>query len=220
MSTGKPIRLGWILAAMALGVVLGLLVGDDGRLLGLPLVGLGSFLGNAFLNLLRMLVVPLVVASIISGVAVTGNARDLGRLGLLSVTFYVLTTLIAVLIALTVVNAVAPGIIDGVPARELLALHMDAGAVNASVQANANRSLGDILLAMIPVNIVAAAAEGKLIGLLLFSLLFGYFVTQLQTPARETTTRFWDGMAGVMMRMTGFVMQLAPLGVLGLTLKV
>ncbi|HXS32059.1 MAG TPA: dicarboxylate/amino acid:cation symporter, partial [Steroidobacteraceae bacterium] len=95
-----------------------------------------------------------------------------------------------------------------------------AGAVNASVQANANRSLGDILLAMIPVNIVAAAAEGKLIGLLLFSLLFGYFVTQLQTPARETMTRFWDGMAGVMMRMTGFVMQLAPLGVLGLTLKV
>jgi len=220
MTAGKPIRLGWILTAMALGVVLGLLVGDDGHLLGLPLVALGGFMGSAFLNLLRMLVVPLVVASIISGVAVTGNARDLGRLGLISVTFYVLTTLIAVLIALTVVNIVAPGIIDGQPARDLLALHVDAGAVNSSVQANADRSLGDILLAMIPVNIVAAAAEGKLIGLLLFSLLFGYFVTQLATPARETMTRFWDGVFGVMMRMTGFVMQLAPLGVLGLTLKV
>ncbi|HYP79425.1 MAG TPA: cation:dicarboxylase symporter family transporter, partial [Steroidobacteraceae bacterium] len=81
MTAGKPIRLGWILTAMALGVVLGLLVGDDGHLLGLPLVALGGFLGSAFLNLLRMLVVPLVVASIISGVAVTGNARDLGRLG-------------------------------------------------------------------------------------------------------------------------------------------
>jgi len=216
----KPMSLGWILAAMGAGIGLGLLTGDDGHLLGLPLVSLGSFLGTAFLNLLKMLVVPLVVSSIISGVAITGNARDLGRLGLTSVLFYVITTLVAVLIALTVVNLVAPGIIDGEPARDLLALHAEAGSVDASVQANAGRSLGDILLAMIPVNIVAAAAEGKLIGLLLFGLLFGYFVTQLNDPARETMTRFWDGVFGVMMRMTGFVMKLAPLGVLGLTLKV
>jgi proton glutamate symport protein len=105
---GKPIKLGWILAAMALGVALGLLVGDDGRLAGLPLVSLGGFLGSAFLNLLRMLVVPLVVSSIISGIAAMGNTRDLGRLGVLSLLFYVLTTLIAVVIALVVSNVIAP----------------------------------------------------------------------------------------------------------------
>jgi proton glutamate symport protein len=217
---GKPIKLGWILAAMALGVVLGLLVGDDGRLVGLPLVGLGGFLGSAFLNLLKMLVVPLVVSSIISGIAAMGNTRDLGRLGVLSLLFYVLTTLIAVVIALLVSNAMTPGIVDGEPARQALALHADTSTVNANVQSQAGRSLGDILLGMIPVNIVEAAAGGKLIGLLLFSVLFGVLITQLEAPLRETMTRFWEGMFGVMMRMTGLIMKLAPLGVLGLTLKV
>jgi Na+/H+-dicarboxylate symporter len=219
-SLGKPIKLGWILAAMALGVALGLLVGPDGRLVGLPLVGLGGFLGSAFLNLLKMLVVPLVVSSIISGIAAMGNTRDLGRLGVLSLVFYVTTTLIAVVIALAVSNALTPGIVDGEPARQILALHADAGAVNANVQSQAGRSLGDILLGMIPVNIVEAAAGGKLVGLLLFSVLFGVFITQLEPKLRETMTNFWEGLFGVMMRMTGFIMTLAPLGVLGLTLKV
>ena len=217
---GKPIKLGWILAAMALGVALGLLVGDDGRLAGLPLVSLGGFLGSAFLNLLRMLVVPLVVSSIISGIAAMGNTRDLGRLGVLSLLFYVITTLIAVVIALVVSNVIAPGIVDGEPAGTALALHADGTTVNSAVQAQAGRSLGDILLGMIPVNIVEAAAGGKLIGLLLFSVMFGVLITQLEAPLRETMTRFWEGTFGVMMRMTGFIMRLAPVGVLGLTLKV
>jgi proton glutamate symport protein len=189
-------------------------------LLGLPLVQLGSFLGTAFLNLLKMLVVPLVLSSIVSGVAGMGHARDLGRLGAMSVAFYVITTLLAVLIALVVVNTIAPGIVDGEPARSLLALAGNTEAVASTVQAQAGRSLSDILLGMIPVNIVEAAAGGKLIGLLLFGLLFGFFITQLEGPQRETMTRFWDGLFGVMMRMTGLIMRLAPLGVLGLTLKV
>jgi proton glutamate symport protein len=70
------------------------------------------------------------------------------------------------------------------------------------------------------VNIVEAAAGGRLIGLLFFSLLFGYFITQLDAPLRDTMTRFWGGLFAVMMRMTGWVMRLAPVGVFGLTLKV
>jgi proton glutamate symport protein len=216
----KPVKLTWILAAMLLGAILGLVADEAGRLLGFPLVAVGAFLGTAFLNLLKMLVVPLVVSSIICGVASMGNARDLGRLGLLSLLFYVITTLLAVCIALTLVNVIAPGIVDGQPARELLALHGDAGTVGANVAAQANRSFGDIVLGMIPTNVVEAAVNGKLIGLLFFSLLFGYFITHLETTQRDVMTRFWEGLFGVMMRMTGFVMRLAPLGVLGLTMKV
>jgi Na+/H+-dicarboxylate symporter len=216
----RPVKLGWILGAMALGLVLGMLVDDSGRLLGLPLVATGGFLGTAFLNLLKMVVVPLVMASVVAGVASLGNARDLGRLGVLSLLFYVVTTLLAVVIALALVNLVAPGIIDGEPARAALALHADAAAVGAKVQAQANVSVGAMLLDMIPVNIVAAAADGKLIGLLFFSLLFGWFTTRLDSPPREVMTHFWQALFGVMMRMTGFVMKLAPLGVFGLTLKV
>jgi proton glutamate symport protein len=216
----KPVKLGWILGAMAVGLVLGLLVDDNGRLLGLPLVPVGSFLGAAFLALLKMVVVPLVMASVVSGVAGLGNARDLGRLGLLSLLYYVLTTLIAVVIALALVNLVSPGIVDGQPAQAALALHGDAASVSARVQEQAGHSLGDILIDIIPVNVVAAAADGKLMGLLLFSLLFGWFITQLEGQPREVMTHFWQALFGVMLRMTGFVMKLAPLGVLGLTLKV
>jgi proton glutamate symport protein len=219
-SSEQPVSLWWILGAMALGAVLGLLVDDSGHLLGLPLVAFGAFLGAVFLNLLKMLIVPLVVSSIIVGVAGMGGARDLGRLGIMSLLFYVLTTLIAIFIALTVVNVVQPGIVDGQPARELLALHMDAASVNANVQSQAGRSLGDILLGMIPTNIVAAAVETKIVGLLIFSLLFGFFIHRLPPAPREFTTHFWDGTFQVMMRMTEFVMRLAPMGVLGLTLKV
>jgi proton glutamate symport protein len=92
--------------------------------------------------------------------------------------------------------------------------------VAASVKAHAGQSLGEVLLAMIPVNIVQAAADGKLVGLLFFSLLFGVFITRIESGLRETLTRFWQATFEVMMRMTGFVMRLAPLGIFGLTLKV
>ncbi len=82
------------------------------------------------------------------------------------------------------------------------------------VQAQAAHSFADIVLDMIPVNVVAAAADGKLIGLLFFSVLFGWFVTQLEPAPREVMKHFWQGLFGVMMRITGFVMRLAPLGVL------
>ena len=216
----RNVSLPLILAAIAAGVVLGLLARPEGQLLGLPAVTIGGFLGNLFLNLLKMLVVPLVVSSIIAGVAGMGGARDLGRLGITAMAFYLATTLIAVLIALFTVNTIQPGIVDGKPAQELLALHAGAGAVSANVQAQAGRSLDEILLGMIPTNIFEAAAGGKLVGLLIFSLMFGYFITRLEPPLRETLTRFWEAVFQVMMRMTGLVMRLAPLGVFGLTLKV
>jgi proton glutamate symport protein len=216
----RSVSLPWILAAMALGAALGLATGADGHLAGLPLLGIATFLGTAFLNLLKMLVVPLVVSSIIAGVTGMGDARGLGRLGALSIGFYLVTTFIAVIIALVVVNIVSPGLINGVPAGDMLALHANGETVSAAVQSQANRSLSDVLLGMIPTNIIEAAAGSKLIGVLFFSLLFGLFVTRLDSPLRESQTHFWQGVFQVMMRMTGFVMTLAPIGVLGLTLKV
>jgi Na+/H+-dicarboxylate symporter len=217
---GSPVSLWLILAAMVAGALVGLAARPGGELLGLPVAAIGGFLGTAFLNLLKMLVVPLVVSSVISGVASLGGAHDLGRLGGLAMLFYVTTTLVAVLIAMTVVNVVQPGIVDGQPAGALLALHTDTASVAASVQAHAGQSVGQVLLGMIPVNVVQAAAEGKLVGLLFFSLLFGVFITRIEGNLRDTLTRFWQATFEVMMRMTGFVMRLAPLGIFGLTLKV
>src|SRR5580693_6180220 len=89
-----------ILVAMAAGAVIGWLIGPTGKVAGLDVLPLFDFLGTIFINMLKMVVVPLISASIISGVAALGSGRDLGRLGLKTLTFYILTTLLAVLPAL------------------------------------------------------------------------------------------------------------------------
>src|SRR5689334_359420 len=92
---------GPILAAMAAGAIIGWLLGPSGRVAGLDLLPVFDFLGTLFINMLKMVVVPLISASIITGVASLGSGRDLGRLGIKTLAFYVITTLLAVLTALT-----------------------------------------------------------------------------------------------------------------------
>lgn len=209
-----------ILIAILLGALLGWLLGPDAHLGNFELLHLFDFLGTLFINLLKMLIVPLVMASIITGVASLGSGRDLGRLGLKTLAFYVITTLIAVLIALAISNLVKPGLVEGEPARELLALQADTSAVTASVKERAATSVFDTLLGMVPANVVEAASSGKLLGVVFFSVLFGFFLARIELPLRATVLDFWQGVFRVMMRMTEFVMRLAPVGVFALTARV
>ena len=209
-----------ILAAMAAGAVVGWLLGPTGRLGSLDLLPLFEFLGTLFINMLKMVVVPLIAASIITGVASLGSGRDLGRLGSKTLLFYVITTLLAVLIALTIVNFVRPGIVNGAPAKALLALEAQGESVTATVKAHASTGVLDTLLSVVPANIIEAAAGNKLLGVMFFSVLFGFFLARIEMPYRQTVLEFWQGLFKVMMRITEFVMRLAPVGVFGLTARV
>jgi Na+/H+-dicarboxylate symporter len=205
---------------MAAGAVIGWLLGPSGRMAGLDLLPVFDFLGTIFINMLKMVVVPLISASIITGVASLGSGRDLGRLGIKTLAFYVLTTLLAVLTALTLVNIVRPGIVNGEPAKALLALEAQAESVRETVKDHTSTGVLDTVLSAVPANIVDAAANNKLLGIMFFSVLFGFFLARIDQPYRQTVTDFWQGMFQVMMRITGFVMSLAPIGVFGLTARV
>ncbi|HEY2399236.1 MAG TPA: dicarboxylate/amino acid:cation symporter, partial [Steroidobacteraceae bacterium] len=211
----RPISATPILVAMAVGAVVGWLVGPDAKVLGLF-----DFLGTAFINLLKMVVVPLISASILTGVATVGSGRDLGRLGMKTLGFYVFTTLLAVLIALTLVDLVQPGIANGVPAKSLLALEASSDVVNSSVQQKASVTVTDTLLGIIPTNVFQAAATNNLLGVMFFSVLFGFFLARIELPYRQTVLDLAQGVFRVMMRMTIFIMSLAPIGIFGLTAKV
>ena len=219
-TASRPIGAAPILAAMVLGALAGWWVGPGGHVLGLDLLGVFDFLGTLFINLLKMVVVPLIAASIITGVASIGSGRDLGRLGAKTLAFYVFTTLLSVLIALTLVNFVKPGIAGGVPARELLALQAPQDIVAASVQQRAAATVYETFLSIVPTNIFEAAASGKMLGVLFFSILFGFFLARIELPYRQVVLDFWQGVFRVMMSMTIFVMRLAPVGVFGLTARV
>jgi proton glutamate symport protein len=209
-----------ILVAMAAGAVIGWLIGPTGKVAGLDVLPLFDFLGTIFINMLKMVVVPLISASIISGVAALGSGRDLGRLGLKTLTFYVVTTLLAVLTALVIVNFVQPGIVNGEPARALLALDAGADSVTATVKQHTSTGVLETLLSVVPSNIIDAAANNKLLGVMFFSILFGFFLARIEEPYRKTVSDFWQGLFRVMMRITQFVMSLAPIGVFGLTARV
>src|SRR6187431_157109 len=139
----KPTPVLPILIAMVLGAFAGWLAHPDGMIGSVHLLPLFDTLGTMFINLLKMLIVPLILASVITGVASLGSGPDLGRLGGKTLGFYVLTTLIAVLIALMLVNAIEPGVINGEPQRHALALTQDAATVTARVKSVADASALD-----------------------------------------------------------------------------
>jgi len=204
-----------ILVAMAVGAAVGWLVGPDAKILGFF-----DFLGTAFINLLKMVVIPLISASILTGVASVGTGRDLGRLGIKTLGFYVFTTLLSVLIALFLVNGIKPGIVNGEPAHALLALEASSDIVKSSVQQKASVTVTDTLLGIIPTNIIQAAGSNNLLGVMFFSVLFGFFLSRVELPYRQTVLDLAQGIFRVMMRMTLFIMTLAPIGIFGLTAKV
>ncbi len=215
------IKLHWqILIALVLAVIAGHLSGMEGALFGVVLYPVYAFIGTLFLNALKMIIVPLIMSSIIIGVSSVGGSHGLGRLGGKTLLYYLTTSFLAIVTGLLFVNLLNPGIINGQPAGAVMGLSLQAAdQVAGQLQGKSVADLSGVFLSMVPPNIVAAAADGQMLGLIFFSLLFGYFMTRIDKDNGNVLQRFWQGIADVMMGITGFVMKFAPLGVFGLVAK-
>ena len=215
------LKLHWqILIALLLAVFIGWLVSPETSIFGLSIVSIFDFVGKLFLNALKMIIVPLIVSSIIMGVSNLGSSDAFGRLGGKTLLYYVVTSLFAILIGITVVNIVQPGIVDGKPAKEMLGLSEDTSEVMMKVEGKSAGDVVGIFLRMIPTNIVKAASEGQMLGLIFFSLLFGFFMTRIKLETQKFLQTFWQGVFDVMMLITDLVMKFAPIGVFALVAKV
>lgn len=216
------LKLHWqIIIALAVAVITGLITGKEATIFGVTFYSIFEFVGELFLNALKMLIVPLVASSIIIGIAGIGQQHGhLGRLGGKTILYYMATSLIAILIGLVVVNMVSPGIIDGQPAKDLIGLSGDIEDIKEKVEGKGAGDIADVFLRLVPTNIVQAAASGQMLGLIFFSLLFGFFMTRIEHPNAETIYRFWDAVYNVMMLITDFIMKFAPIGVFALVAKV
>jgi Na+/H+-dicarboxylate symporter len=213
-------KLHWqILIAIVLAAVAGWLTGEHGTVFGLRAFAAYDFVGTLFINALKMLIVPLITSSIIVGVAGIGASGDLGRLGGKTVVYYLTSSLLAILVGLMLVNTIEPGIVDGEPAKTSLALEADGDEVAAKVGGQDATAVAEIFLRMVPPNVISAAAEGQMLGLIFFSLLFGFFMTRVGHDRAEPLYAFWNGVHEVMMKMTGWIMLFAPIGVFGLVAK-
>jgi len=208
-----------ILIALVLGGVVGYYT--TGISIGsMPLLSVYEFIGTLFLNALKMIIVPLIASSIALGVAGLGNTSSLGSMGLKTVLFYLATITTAILAGLIIVNLVQPGIIDGQPAGDLLALTSSAEDIQSKIAGRGLGELPQILLRAVPQNIIAAAAGNEMLALIFFSALFGYFMSQIEHELAETMYRFTSAVFETMILITHWVMKFAPYGVFGLVAAV
>ncbi|MGD8927152.1 MAG: dicarboxylate/amino acid:cation symporter [Thioalkalispiraceae bacterium] len=216
------IKLHWqILIAIILAIWVGSLTDKDTTFLGIHLLSLFDFLGSLFMNALKMIIVPLIVASIITGIAGIGGSQGLGRMGAKTILYYMSTSLFAILIGLFIVNMIVPGVVDGKAIGEIIHISPEQMQhAQGKVAAGEGSSFADIFLRMIPTNIVAAAAEGQMLGLIFFSILFGFFITKIPDAYAEAQYNFWQGAYEVMLKLTEFIIKFAPIGIFGLIASV
>jgi Na+/H+-dicarboxylate symporter len=169
--------------------------------------------GDLFLRALKMVVVPLIIAAIITGVSGAGDLRKVGKLGLWTTVFYLGTTAISVAVGLLLVNVIRPG--EGIDLS--IAGEVPEGLMTTT------RSFGEFMLHLVSTNPVGDAAadlgQGRLLPLLIFCVLFGGVLTTMSGPRRESLERFFDGLYQVMMKITDLVILFTPVGVFFLLLR-
>ena len=197
----RKIKLHWqILIALILSVLFGYFVPG-----GIEYV---AWMGDVFLRALKMVIIPLIFSSIISGVTSMGEGKNLGRLGLKTISYYLGTSTMAIITGLLVVNIVKPGLgVEMGFTQSVEGLTESAGSVK------------DIFYRLIPDNIVDAMAQGSILSVIFFAVIFGFFITKVEAKYKEPLTTFFDAVFEVMMKITLFIIKFTPLGIFGIVAK-
>ncbi len=163
--------------------------------------GIFYVIGNGFIRLMKMLVVPLVFCSLVCGSSAIGDTKSLGKVGGKTIAFYLCTTALAVTVAITVANIIDPGI------------GLDMSSIErGDVTTAENTSMVDTLLNIIPENPFASLAQGTMLQVILFALVVGILLAKMGERA-ELIANFMNQMNDLMMEMTNLVMKFAPIGV-------
>ncbi|MBL6964133.1 MAG: dicarboxylate/amino acid:cation symporter [Bacteroidetes bacterium] len=168
-----------------------------------------SWMGDLFLRALKMLIIPLILSSIISGVGNIGSADNLGRLGLKTISYYISTSLLAIVTGLFLVNIFRPGV--GADLNF-------SGSVEGLFLTD--KTLGQTLLEIVPENIFAAFAENQMLSIICFAVLFGFFISKVSDSHKRIMTNFFNSVFDVMMQLTLFVIKFTPLGIFGIVAKI
>lgn len=205
--TKKP----WsVLIALALALFVGSIIDKQTIIFGISPYHIFDVFGTLFINALTLVVVPLVTSSIITGVARIASEAQFGRLGLITFFCFFITNLAGVLIGFTIANLFIPG--GGVQIASTIP--------QETIQAAKGGVFSELILEIIPSNILAAFAKGNMLGLIFFSLIFGYAITQIARKSLQIHFQMWKGVFEAMLKITHVIMVLLPLGVFCLAAKI
>lgn len=183
-----------IVLGLALGLGAGLLFGEDATVF--------KPIGDIFIRCLKLIVMPLILATLINGVASAGSIKKVGRIGIKTLIYFIFTTAIAVAIGLLVSNIMHPG------------AGLTLGTVEGIKRAEAV-TVSQMLVNMVPTNPIAALADGKALQVIVFALLFGGALSASGKKG-EPVLKFFESLAEVMLKLTDIVINMAPIGVFAL----
>ncbi|BCX49011.1 glutamate:proton symporter [Haloferula helveola] len=232
----KRLALHWqILAALVLATLTGVMfrylvgpeLGEEG--FAARAIETSKFIGDLFMQGLKMIIVPLIVTSVISGIASLQGVKGFGRLGGKTFAFYACSSLVAVVTGLLLVNLIQPGMVDGQP-NEVIRAAFDEKAAEASdadrekvAAANEKepKDFLDTIKMMVPPNVFKAATDnGQMLGVIVFSLLFAIAITRLPADEMKTLREFFQAGNDVMITVTRWIMAVSPIGVYALMFPV
>lgn len=196
-SKHAAILLGFIILGAVSGVLFGWFFSKQALAIG--------WLGTLFLNALKMIIIPLILAAVISGIGSLGDIRRLGKLGGYTVLYYLATTSVAVFIGLLVVNWIQPG----------AGIQLGGSEVPESILAKQDTGIADIFLSLISPNLVASAADMQLLPIIVFAILFAMALSTIGPGARAVFD-IVDGINDAMMKLVIWIMYFAPIGIFAL----
>ncbi len=167
-----------------------------------------SWMGDIFMRALKMLIIPLILSSLISGITNIGSGANLGRLGGKTLLFYISTSFFAIITGQILVNIIKPGV-----GAQVNFIQEVEGLVEKQ------RGFKEILIEIIPENIFTAMTENNMLQIIFFALIFGFFITKAGKKHSELLQQFFTSIFEVMMKVTLFVIKFTPLGIFGLVAK-
>ena len=194
----------WIIIAMIIGIIVGIFMGPEASMF--------KPLGDLFIQLIKMLVVPLVLVSIISGAAALGETKSAGLIGFVSIGFMMVTTVIAIVVALVLGEVFQPGVsVDHNVVNSLAAGYEVAGGGAAPAM-----GFWDTVIGMIPANPIQALTEGNILQIIIFGLFFGFGISALPAEKRAKMSNGLNTILEALIWCIEKVMFVAPFGVFGL----
>lgn len=168
-----------------------------------------DWIGVIFLRALNMIIIPLILCSITTGVASVGNSGNLGRLGLKTMSYYIFSTLAAIVTGFVLVTTIKPGV------GAELGFKMPVDDFTAATE-----SFGQTLINIIPTNIFESLMQGQMLAIIFFAILFGFFITKVNEKPRILITDVFNAALDVIMKITLFIIKFTPLGIFSITARV
>ena len=218
MTTGGKRATWLVLGALVIGLLLGALSGQSGDGIRQPLITVASTVGGLWLDALKMTVIPLIIALLITGIASGADQARAGRIAGRSMFWFVI-----VLTGSALFGALAmPALLEAfpLPAKAAEALRAGLSSVDSAATAASVPTVQDWLRGLIPTNPIAAAANDQVLALVVFTAIFAFAVTRIDADGRRAIGAFFKGVQDAMLVVVGWVLWLAPIGVLGLAFAV